>query len=213
MTSPDSIPLSLEGYTDIPPGKVASIVTYLEMHEPPAISGTTPLGGYSLERLTHDLGRYRTLFAQIGEPWLWFGRAVMDDASVSEILCHPDIEAFALVLDGVDIGLLELDFRAGNEVELAYFGLVPGTTGKGIGRVLMEEAIRRAFDRPVKRFFVHTCSLDHPGAVTFYVRSGFRPYKRAVEIADDPRLEGFLPLTCAPQVPIIHPRDPDAQQE
>lgn len=213
MTSPDSIPLSLEGYTDIPPGKVASIVTYLEMHEPPATSRTTPLVGYALERLTHDLSRYRALFGQIGEPWLWFGRAVMDDASVSEILRHPDIEAFALVLDGVDIGLLELDFRTENEVELAYFGLVPGTTGKGIGRAIMEEAIRRAFERPVKRFFVHTCSLDHPGAVTFYVRSGFRPYKRAVEIADDPRLEGFLPLTCAPQVPIIHPGDPDTQQK
>ena len=88
--------------------------------------------------------------------------------------------------------------------ELAYFGLVPGTTGKGIGRVLMEEAIRRAFRPPVKRFFVKTCSLDHPGAVSFYVRSGFNAYKRAIEIVDDPRLTGFLPLTAAPQVPIIN---------
>ena len=147
----------------------------------------------------------------VGEPWLWFGRAVMTDAEVGEILLHPDIEAYALVADGVDIGLLELDFRLENEVELAYFGLVPGTTGKGIGRSLMDQAIRRAFMRPVRRFFVHTCSLDHPSAVPFYVRSGFRPYKRAVEFADDPRLDGFLPLTCAPHRPILFPQDPDAQ--
>ena len=129
----------------------------------------------------------------------------MSDAKVAGILADPNVEACALVRDGADVGLMELDFRVEGEVELAYFGLVPGTTGKGIGSALMNEAISRAFSRPVKRFFVHTCSLDHPGAVSFYVKSGFRPYKQAVELSDDPRLQGFLPLTAAPQVPIFSP--------
>ena len=207
MPAPASISLNLDGYTDIPAGKVVSVVTYLQMHEPPAGRGQTRLDAYGLDRLSDDLGRYRTLYARIGDPWLWFGRAVMDDTSVAGILSHPDVEAYALVENGTDIGLLEIDFRVKGEAELAYFGLVPGTTGQGIGRSLMDEAIRRAFGRPIGRFFVHTCSLDHPGAVSFYVRSGFRAYKRAVEIADDPRLKGFLPLTSAPQVPIIDPPD------
>jgi len=37
------------------------------------------------------------------------------------------------------------------------------------------------------------------------MRSGFRPYKRQIEIADDPRLDANsgLPLSAAPHVPVI----------
>jgi hypothetical protein len=70
----------------------------------------------------------------------------------------------------------------------------------------MNEAIRRAFRHPIRRFFVHTCSLDHPSALSFYVRSGFTPYRRAIEVADDPRLTGHLPLETAPQIPVLAPR-------
>ncbi len=30
-----------DGYTDLPPGKLANVVTYLEMREPPAWASTT----------------------------------------------------------------------------------------------------------------------------------------------------------------------------
>jgi hypothetical protein len=35
------------------------------------------------------------------------------------------------------------------------------------------------------------------------MKCGFRPYKRAIEVADDPRLRGILPEDAAPQIPII----------
>jgi hypothetical protein len=70
----------------------------------------------------------------------------------------------------------------------------------------MNEAVSRAFAQPISRFFVHTCSLDHPGALPFYMRSGFKPYRRAIEVADDPRLLGFLPLEAAPHVPVLGQR-------
>jgi len=50
---------------------------------------------------------------------------------------------------------------------------------------------------------LHTCSLDHPRAVAFYLGAGLRPYKRAIEVADDPRRD--LPPDAAPQVPVIRP--------
>ncbi|MFL5217644.1 MAG: GNAT family N-acetyltransferase, partial [Microvirga sp.] len=59
--------------------------------------------------------------------------------------------------------------------------------------------------RPIARLWVHTCSLDHPRAVAFYLGAGFRPYKRAIEVADDPRLTGDLPRDAEPQVPLIRP--------
>jgi GNAT superfamily N-acetyltransferase len=75
--------------------------------------------------------------------------------------------------------------------------------GNGIGRWLMNRAIERAWSRPIHRFHVHTCNLDHPSALGFYIRSGFRPYKRQIEIGDDPRLTGVLAPDAAPDVPMI----------
>lgn len=67
----------------------------------------------------------------------------------------------------------------------------------------MNRAIDLAWSRPIERFWVHTCTLDHPRAVDFYVRSGFRPYERKIEILDDPRVIGLLPRSAAPDIPIL----------
>ena len=32
-----------------------------------------------------------------------------------------------------------------------------------------------------------------PGALDFYIRSGFAPFRRQIEVADDPRAIGLLP--------------------
>jgi len=203
MTAKSSIVLNLDGYTDLPRGKIAAVVTYLEMRERPRLPRLPRPSGWSLERLNQDPGRYRALFHRVGEPWLWFSRALMSDEALAQALGDPKVEAYALTDGGADLGLLELDFRPRGEVELGFLGVVPDCIGQGAGRFLMHEAIRRAFARPIRRFFVHTCSLDHPGAVAFYMRSGFIPYKRAIEVTDDPRLQGFLPLEAAPQVPVL----------
>ncbi|MCC7273790.1 MAG: GNAT family N-acetyltransferase, partial [Alphaproteobacteria bacterium] len=73
----------------------------------------------------------------------------------------------------------------------------------GAGRWLMNRAVEIAWARPIARFWVHTCTLDHPGALAFYVRSGFVPFRRQVEIADDPRLLGQAPRSAAAHVPVI----------
>lgn len=186
------------GYHDLPPGKIASVVTYLEM------TAATPAIGdlcFSVTRIKNpDLGWYRTLFRRIGDPWLWFGHAVMEDAELAALLGDPGIEVYAL---SGDRGLMVLDRRVEGEVELLYFGLVPEAVGTGAGKQFLEAGIQRAFSKPIRRFWLHTCSNDHPRALGFYLRAGFRPYKRAVEIADDPRLQGWLPRTAGPHVPIL----------
>jgi ribosomal protein S18 acetylase RimI-like enzyme len=205
MTAKHPLALNLDGYTPLPPGKIAAVVTYLEMRERPRLPRLQKPEGWSLHRVNRDRDRYRALFRRIGEPWLWFSRAVMPDAALAAILDDPRVEALALNDGSADIGLLELDFRPRRDAELSFLGVAPDSIGRGAGRFLMREAIRRAFARPIARFFVHTCSLDHPGALAFYLRSGFTPYRRAVEVADDPRLLGFLPLEAAPHVPVLGP--------
>jgi GNAT superfamily N-acetyltransferase len=179
-------------------------VTYLEMRSRPRLR-RLPSRDLSLERITAELERYRALFRAVGEPWMWFSRLTMPGERLAAVIGHPEVESYALVRAGGDIGLLELDFRTERECEIQYFGLVPDAIGQGAGRFLMNEAIRRAFRRDIARLFLHTSSLDHPGALDFYRRSGFVAYKRAVEVADDPRLTGALPAAAAPHVPLIGP--------
>lgn len=84
------------------------------------------------------------------------------------------------------------------------FGLIPALNGKGHGRWLMAMALQAAWARKeVVRVWVHTCSLDAPGALGFYIKSGFVPYQRQLETFPDPRLSGHLPRDAAPQIPII----------
>ncbi len=55
----------LNGYTDLPAGTIAAVVTYLEMREPPPPSPVRRDGG-SLAPLAGELGRYRALFRRVG---------------------------------------------------------------------------------------------------------------------------------------------------
>lgn len=194
-----------EGYSPIPLGHVANVATFLEMTARPA-SRPPPVRAPDLALESWrapDLAAYRALFRTIGENWLWYSRLMITDEKLARILRRPDIALYRLFRGGDVAGLLELDFHATGECELSFFGLVPGEIGKGSGRFLMDEAIRLAWERPIKRFWVHTCTFDHPAALLFYRRSGFTPYQVAVEIHPDPRLTGHMPRHAAPQVPII----------
>lgn len=193
-----------DGYHDVPPGKVAAVVTELDMRAPAPLRGRPAPDGVTLRPVpSPDLGWYRSLFAHVGYDWLWFSRLRMTDDQLAAILTDPLVEVFAVEKDGQPQGLLELDFRTEGECELAYFGLGPALVGSGTGAWLMDQAITKAWARPITRFHVHTCTLDHPSALGFYMRSGFTPTKRMVEIADDPRLTGVIPGTRAPQIPVL----------
>lgn len=193
------------GYYDLPQGKLANLVTCLEMHAPPgrALGGAFPAGLVLQRADARDLAGYRDVFRAVGRDLMWFSRLIMADDALAARLADPAVDSFILVRDGAAIGLLELDFGALPDCELAFFGLVPQAVGGGLGRALMDEAIRRAFARPITRFWVHTCSFDSPQALPFYVRSGFTPYARMVEIHDDPRLTGKLDREASPHVPVI----------
>ena len=190
-------------YDSLRDGELAALVTFLEMREPPTAG--VPPSALNLRRMRPPmLDDYRALFRRVGAPWLWFSRLMLDDSALAEIIHDQKVEVFAVEDEaGCDAGILELDFRAPNECELAFVGLLPELSGQGHGRWLLAEALRLAWRHDVRRVHVHTCSLDHPAALSAYVRAGFTPYKRAIERFPDPRLLGVLARDCAPQVPLI----------
>jgi len=189
-------------YEAVPDGELAAVVTYLEMLEPPATE--VPPSTLQLRHVASPAAdQYRALFRKVGSPWLWFSRLVMDDDQLEAIIRDPGVELFEVAAVEAVVGMIELDFREAGECELAFIGLVPGLAGQGHGRWLLAEAIQRAWRDGVTRVHVHTCSLDHPAALSAYRRAGFTPYRRAVECFPDPRLLGHLPRDCAPQVPLL----------
>jgi GNAT superfamily N-acetyltransferase len=190
---------------DVPAGKIAAVVTYLKMRSKAALR---PVQHKHLSvRLVSEpsVDWYRDQYRRVGENWLWFSRLCLEPSALETIIRDPLVEVYSLRCHDQDEGLLELDFRAAGVCELAFFGVTAGLIGQGAGRFLMNHAVERAWRRPIRCFWVHTCTFDHPNALNFYLRSGFRPFKRRIEIVDDPRLSGGYPQGAAAHVPIIRP--------
>ena len=190
------------GLTAVPPDEVATIVTTLEMRQRPPLR---PMPSSRLRLIAwHQPSpdKYRALFRRIGAPWLWFSRLALDEARLTAIIHDPAVSIFAAVdPSGVEVGMLELDFRVPRECEISYFGLIPELAGQGHGRWLMAEALTRGWVKSVERLWVHTCTLDHPSALGFYRASGFTAVARTIETFPDPRAIGILPPETAPQIP------------
>jgi GNAT superfamily N-acetyltransferase len=192
------------GYYELPQGKLANVVTFLEMKQKPARTSQPFPPELHLERVDPgDLNRYRDCFKSVGEDLMWFSRIIMPDVELQAILAHEDIASFYLMRGSTFCGLLELNFKSKPECELAFFGLRKALIGQGLGRALMDEALRQAWTKPISRLFVHTCTFDSPEALPFYIRSGFKPISVSVEIHDDPRLTGHLSRNVSPQAPLI----------
>ena len=193
-----------DGYSNIPSGKTASVVTHLQMFQFPPERAERSEASWTLRKVNPAaIDRYRALFRRIGEDWLWSSRLEMSDDEVQHVLSDPLYDAYVFEAEGHEEGLMELDLRIKGECELSFFGLTPLMVGRGAGRWMMNRALERAWAYPIRRLWVHTCSLDHPGALDFYIRSGFVPFRRQVEVIDDPRATGLLPTTAAPQVPLL----------
>jgi GNAT superfamily N-acetyltransferase len=191
-----------DGFHDVPAGKLAAVVTHLEMTKKNLRGAALP-GGLTFAELPRDVALYKDVFARIGAPWLWFGRLVMDETDLRDMLEDPKVTLHTLIKAGCPEALLELDFRTPGMCKLAYFGLTQKIIGIGAGAYLMDRAIEMGFCANISCLTLHTCTLDSPEALQFYIRSGFTPTHRQVEIADDPRLLGVYPREDGARVPLV----------
>jgi GNAT superfamily N-acetyltransferase len=203
----ETLEISLDGYTDLPPGKIANVVTYLETFaKPPRLAEPARPDLVFRRVAAPDVAWYRETIRTIGEEWLWYSPLVMPEDRLAAIIRHPDMAIHVLERDGETVGVAELDRRIAGQVELSFFGVAASEIGTGAARLLMNRALDAAFAPGIGRVWVHTCTFDHPAAVRFYRRAGFSPYKFAIEVTDDPRLTGHVPETAGPHVALIRRR-------
>lgn len=191
-----------DGLHDVPDDRIAAVVTSLEMKTRPPLR-PEQAGPWRLRRLPKpESDTYRSLYGKIGDEWIWYSRLLMSETELAVIIHDPKVEVYGLEVAGTLEGLLELDFRIDGEAELAFFGVGPSLIGSGAARWLMNRALEIVWQRPISRFWVHTCTLDHPNALMFYRRTGFVPFRRQIEIEPDPRLKG-LSLASRERTPVL----------
>jgi GNAT superfamily N-acetyltransferase len=167
---------------------VETVVTYLEMTDPPRVLPPQPVGPrLALMKVeTIPLHFYRYLYATIGHDWLWVDRLKLDDGALAQLVQRESIEISVLYANGAPAGYFELGLAGGKTVDLVYFGLMPDWTGRKIGPWFLGCAVMEAFSTGAERLTINTCTLDHPGALPLYQRLGFQPVRRETKCLSVP---------------------------
>ncbi len=182
------------------PATLDIVVTCLEMLKPPTrpTVPVPPVGKIALLRAERPtVSYYRYLYNTVGERWLWWERRQLTDAELERIIHDPLVEIYVLHVDGVPAGYAELDRRKQDEVELAYFGLIPQFIGRKLGPFLLNWAVDTAWVPKPKRLWVNTNNLDHPKALQIYQKAGFVPYRQERKTIPNPRLILPRPIETA----------------
>ena len=77
-------PVLKDGYVEVPHGRLAAVVTFLEMTTPPQLPPARA-ATCSIRRVeAPEPDWYRSLYRAVGEQWLWFGRLRMPDEELAE---------------------------------------------------------------------------------------------------------------------------------
>jgi GNAT superfamily N-acetyltransferase len=154
-------------------------VFYLEMLAPSQRDVPVPRGGLTvLHARAPSVPYYRCLYDAVGKDYHWLSRRKLLDEQLAAILNDPLNELQVLEVDGSSAGFAEFDLRQPHEIELVQFGLMPDFIGQGIGTWFLQCTINKAWSYQPKRFWLHTCTLDHPAALPTYKRAGFVQYKQ-----------------------------------
>jgi GNAT superfamily N-acetyltransferase len=152
-----------------------------------------------------ELSRY--LYTAVGGDWWWTNRLDWTYDRWLAHLDRPELQTWVGYVAGTPAGYFELErqprsaARAGDgtaeagepgaepgaDVEIVQFGLLPGFVGRGLGGALLVAAAQRAWAMapgegapggPVRRVWLHTCTLDSPPALANYQARGFRVFHR-----------------------------------
>jgi len=129
---------------------------------------------------------FRYLYAEVGRGYFWYERARWTDEQILSRLSDPAVSLHLLTVRGAPAGYFELEKHHDGSVEISYFGLLPEFHGRGLGKYLLTEAALAAWALSAARVWLHTCTLDHPGALANYVGRGFRPYRTETYVATLP---------------------------
>jgi GNAT superfamily N-acetyltransferase len=154
-------------------------VYYLEMFARPRRFVPAPRTGLTVDQVkSPPVAYYRSLYDAVGKEFHWLSRRKMSDEALAAILDDIRNELHVLHVDGTPAGFAELDRRQPDEIELVQFGLIRDFIGQGLGKWFLQWTIDKAWSYGPRRFWLHTCSLDHSRALPNYTKAGFVLYQQ-----------------------------------
>jgi GNAT superfamily N-acetyltransferase len=156
-------------------------VHYLEMLAPSQRVVPAPRDELTVQHVqSPTVPYYRSFYDAVGEAYFWLHRRKLSDEALADIIGDPRDGLHVLHVDGKPAGFAELDRRQPDEIELVQFGLLPAFIGQGLGKWFLQWTIDKAWSYQPKRFWLHTCTLDHAAALPNYLKAGFVQYKQVV---------------------------------
>lgn len=165
-----------------PVTRVGVTVTFLRMDQAPTDPAPGLAPSFQIVRLqAPSVPFYRYLYNTVGADYLWWLRRATPDDELAALLRDNSVAIYTLYAKGEPAGFFELDAHPWPDVNLSYFGLMPGLIGHGTGFALLRYAVDEAWRHGAKGMTVNTCTADHHRALPNYVRAGFRVVRQVRE--------------------------------
>ena len=118
-------------------------------------------------------------YKNVGKKHRWTDRLIWSEENWIKYFSDPKVKTYILKVNGDLAGYFELIVHLEvKEIEIAYFGLLEEYHNKKLGGFLLSNAIKKSFDKKIKRVWVHTCTLDHENALKNYLARGMKIYKK-----------------------------------
>ena len=134
---------------------------------------------FLIKKIKPDFQLNKFFYKQVGKKHRWIDRLSWTDEKWINFISNKNLETYVIRESDDLIGFFELLYNPDlNETEISYFGLLEEYIGKGIGGYALSEAIKKSFEKNIKRVWLHTCTLDHPNALKNYIARGMRVFRK-----------------------------------
>ncbi len=134
---------------------------------------------YLVKKIKPDFQLNKFFYKQVGKKHRWIDRLSWSDEKWINYISNKNLETYIICETEELVGFFELLHNPElQETEISYFGLLEEYIGKGIGGYALSVAIKKSFERNIKRVWLHTCTLDHPNALKNYIARGMTVFKR-----------------------------------
>ena len=134
---------------------------------------------YLIKKIKPDFQLNKFFYKQVGKKHRWIDRLSWPDEKWINYISNKNLETYIICESEELVGFFELLHNPElQETEISYFGLLEEYIGKGIGGYALSEAIRKSFEKKIRRVWLHTCTLDHPNALKNYIARGMTVFKK-----------------------------------
>ena len=134
---------------------------------------------YLVKKIKPDFQLNKFFYKQVGKKHRWIDRLSWSDEKWINYISNKNLETYVISEKEDLAGFFELLYNPElKETEISYFGLLEEYIGKGIGGYALSEAIKKSFEKNIKRVWLHTCTLDHPNALKNYIARGMTVFKK-----------------------------------